>query len=85
MCTILWVLEKMGQFFTSAESTESFLLAKTDTEKAEVLNKIFTSVFTASQVSHISQILEHLEGDWGNQTPSHCKQRASLRLPDESE
>lgn len=38
-------------------------------EKAEVLNKLFISVFTVSQVSHICLIPESLDKDWGEKIP----------------
>ena len=39
-------------------------LATTDTEKAEVLNEFFISVFTGSWDSHISHIPELFGGNW---------------------
>ena len=41
----------------------------TDMEKAEVVNKLFASVFTASQASHISQVPEHLRSGWESKVP----------------
>ena len=39
-------------------------LATTDMESAEVLNKLFASIFTGSQASHVSHIPEPLGDGW---------------------
>ena len=43
------------------------LTTKDSTEKTEVLNEFFASVFTGSQDSHISHVLEPLGNNWGSQ------------------
>ena len=66
-------------------------LASTDEEKAEVLNEFFASVFTGSQDSNISHVPEPcipkpLGREWGSKFHyPHCKGRASLKPPHETE
>ena len=42
-------------------------------EEAEVLNKLFSSVFIGSQVSCLSHILELLDMDWRSKIPSTAR------------
>ena len=51
-----------------------------DTEKAEIRNKFFASVFTASQASHTSHIPESLGGCQGSKVPL-SESGASQRPP----
>lgn len=60
-------------------------MARKVMEKAEVLNKLFPSVFIISQVSRVSNNPEYLGEDLGKQNPFHCKSRASQRPPHETE
>lgn len=46
----------------------------TDKEKAEVLNNFLDSVFTASQVSHVSHFPEPEGEDWGSKVPLTVKE-----------
>lgn len=48
-------------------------------EEVEVLRQFFASIFTDIQVSQISHTPEKLDGG-REQSSSHCKRRASLKL-----
>lgn len=60
-------------------------LASTYTEKTEVFNEFFASVFTGSQASNISHVPEPLDGGKRKQSLSQCKSRPNLRPPHEAE
>ena len=57
-------------------------LATTDMEEAEVLNKLFASVFTCSRASHVSYIPESLHRDWGEAKSLPLYAKRSSRLSD---
>ena len=46
-----------------------FGLLTMDTEKTDVLNKFFVTVFTGRQAFHVSHILKPLGGSWGSKIP----------------
>ena len=47
-------------------------LVMTDMGKAEVLNNVFASVFTASKASQVFHFPEPIDGGWGGQSPTRC-------------
>lgn len=59
-------------------------LLSTGMEKDGILKKLFASIFIDHQISHVSQVSEHV-GRMGEWVPSHCQRKAGLRSPDEAE
>lgn len=65
----------IGQKWKAEESVPPLIdekgeLAATDTEKPDVLNKNFASVFTGSCASHILHTTKPVGRDWENKIPS---------------
>lgn len=54
--------DRLERVYAHSLINEKGKLAAADMEKAEILNKFFASVFTASQVSRVSHITEPLGG-----------------------
>jgi len=53
-------------------------LVTTGEEEAEVFNNSLASVFTGNLSSQTSPMDGLQGGDWGEQSPSHCKRRSGL-------